>query len=335
MAKNKPLIMSVTPVRDDFTELTFFNKARNSYPTILTHYGVPERKVTGPRVAIALAALKKDLGGTKALEIARQFIDWSKKKHKHYNIGGVLSIVTELSAEIERLKPAVSKEESSLKKVYYSTPYAPDHWALQTHTLDDPKMVALAYFKGSEYAVYMNPTDQRGYRSIVMLINNADMKSTFNRDYTHKERIGLGILTELVADAYTQIVPISQTALMGNNSQEFDRATGAICLGTEIEPSLLHVHVMGRGNPSVAYVDGIPLDGPEPGIAFLFKSSNPDVPGNNKNVPWKEGDMEKVVARLRVEIKKISADYTEQGLSIVTTLQGSLENETSSTPGCS
>lgn len=201
-------------------------------------------------------------------------------------------------------------------KVYYDGKYAADHWALQPFSLNDPKVVALAYFHNAEYVIFMNPTDERGYRSLVMLINNQDMSSTFNRDYTSRERIGLGLLIQLLAEAYSRIVPIPQTALMGNNCHHFDNNTGVTHLGTAEEPCILHAHVMGRGNPEFAYVDGVKLNGPVPGVAFLFKSYDPKVPGNDKKVEWKEGEMEKVARRLQIEINKIKSEYLAQGLVI-------------------
>ena len=204
---------------------------------------------------------------------------------------------------------------ANVLSTYYKGDYPHDHWALQPYSLASPKVVALAYFHDSEYAIFMNPTDERGYRSIVMLINNKDMHTTFNRDYTSEERIGLGLLTELLAEAYSNITPISQTALMGNNCHHFD--SGSTYLGTAEEPCMLHAHIMGRGNPDVEYVEGVSLHGPVPGVDFLFKSYDPNVPGNDKSVVWKDGEMQKVVLRLRVEIDKIQSAYVAQGLTIV------------------
>ncbi|MDI9817999.1 MULTISPECIES: hypothetical protein [unclassified Legionella] len=203
-------------------------------------------------------------------------------------------------------------------KHYYQGDYPADHWALQPYSVNDPKVIALASFHNAQYAVFLNPTDERGYRSIVMLVDNNDMHQVMNRDYISEERLGLGMLVQLMAEAYGHITPVSQTALMGNNCQQFDPDTGITYLGTAEEPCLLHAHVMGRGNPKYDYVEGVTLNGPIPGIAFLFKSKDPDVPGNDKSVAWKEGEMKKVAQRLRQEINKIKEPYATQGLIMST-----------------
>ncbi len=82
-------------------------------------------------------------------------------------------------------------------------------WALQPYTLTDPKVVALASYKDCEYAIYMNPTDKRGYRSIARFIKNEEMRSTINRDYTRVEQRGLSFAIE--EEVYRQKVPIVQT----------------------------------------------------------------------------------------------------------------------------
>ncbi|KTD61109.1 hypothetical protein [Legionella spiritensis] len=202
-------------------------------------------------------------------------------------------------------------------KIYYQGNYLPGHWALQPYVTSDPKVVALACFKRLEYAIYLNPTDERGYRSIVTLINNKDMRTVMNRDYSSLERIGLGILVQMMAQTYSRITPVSQTAMMGNNCHGYDSDTGTTYLGTAREPCLLHAHIMGRGNPNVAYVAGVVLNGPKPGVAFLFKSKDPNVPGNDKSVAWKKGEMEKVVRRLRLELGNIQSAYARHGITLV------------------
>jgi hypothetical protein len=203
-------------------------------------------------------------------------------------------------------------------KVYYKGEYSSDHWATQPYKLNDPKVIALAYFKDSEYAIYMNPTDKRGYRCIARFIKNDNMESTINRDYTSQERIGLGLIVQLIAEVYNQIVPISQTAVAGNNSHKFDSETGITYLGKAEEPSFLHGHIFGRGNPEGQYIEDVKLDGPAPGLNFDMMARTPSELGNNVKVKWKEGDMEKVVYRLKIEIEKSKKEYEEMGLRIIT-----------------
>lgn len=206
----------------------------------------------------------------------------------------------------------------STDKIYYNGSYPSEHWATQPYDLNDPKVTALAYYKDAQYAVYMNPTDKRGYRCIARFIKNDDMYSTINRDYSSKERIGLGLIVQLIADVYSRITPISQTAVAGNNSHKFESQNGITYLGKAEEPSFLHGHIFGRGNPDGCYIDDVKLDGPVPGLNFDMMAKTTNEPGNNAKVKWENGDMEKVVARLKIEIEKLKEEYKENGLVVIT-----------------
>jgi len=203
-------------------------------------------------------------------------------------------------------------------QVYHAEKYPKDHWALQPCLLDDPKVIALAFFKEFAYGIYLNPMDKRGYRAIVRLIKNDHMESTLNRSYTSQERIGLGLTMQLVAHVYNLIVPISQISVAGNNSHNFDKKTGQTFIGKCDEPSFLHGHIYGRGNPQRRYIDDVKLDGPVPGLYFDMMAKNTDQNGDKVKVTWAKGEMEKVVKRLRSEIEKIKKDYVDQGLTIIT-----------------
>ena len=41
-------------------------------------------------------------------------------------------------------------------------------------------------------------------------------------------------------------------------------------------------------------------------------------PGNEAKIKWKDGEVEKVVARLKIEIEKIKAEYENSGLIVIT-----------------
>lgn len=206
----------------------------------------------------------------------------------------------------------------AIKKQFYTGTYQSDHWALQPYKLEDPKVIGLAYYKGSEYAVYSNPTDKRGYRCIVRFISNKDMLSTINRDYSPQEQRGLSLVVELVENAFRRLVPIVQTFKAGNNSHKFDSETFITHIGKAEEPSFLHTHIIGRGDPEAEYVEGIKLDGPVPGLNFDMMGKTMSEPGNDKKVKWKEIDMIKVVNCLKIEIEKSKKEYKEAGLVVIT-----------------
>lgn len=139
------------------------------------------------------------------------------------------------------------------------------------------------------YAIKLNPTDRRGYRVLVTYVGDlqSDIQSTFNRPYSLVEQKGLSDVTTLMIEIYKKIgLPIVQTAQAGNNSHSFDITTGMIQIGNTKEPSMLHTHIWGRGNPQHEYILGVPLDGPKPGEMFDMMANTPHVPGNQKKVPW-------------------------------------------------
>ena len=199
----------------------------------------------------------------------------------------------------------------SAKTVYYAGEYPSGHWAVQPYRLEDPNVVALARYGNKEYAFYVNPTDRRGYRSIVRFINNDDMTTTINREYSREEHFGLSLVVQLVKQVYRQIqIPIVQTAEAGNNAHKFDSATRITYLGHPKEPSFLHCHIIGRGDPLTEYIDGVTLEGPEPGAEFDMS--------NDTKVKWAEGQMQQVVGRLKSEIESIKQDYEALGLTVIT-----------------
>src|ERR1700722_4901539 len=203
----------------------------------------------------------------------------------------------------------------AMKKQYYTETYPNDHWAVQPYKFEEPKVIGLAYYKGSEYAMYINPTDKRGYRCIIRFINNEDMRSTINRDYAPQEQRGLLLVVELVENVFRQFVPIVQTFKAGNNSHKFDLATRITHIGKPEEPNFLHAHIIGRGDPETEYIAGIKLDGQIPGLNFDMMGKTIGEPGNDKKVKWNDDDMAKAVNYLKVKIEKSKEDE-ESGLVV-------------------
>lgn len=197
------------------------------------------------------------------------------------------------------------KTTSKDQVIYYTGTYTSDHAALQPYSVDDPKVIALVYYRELEYVIYVNPADKRGYRSVVRYINNRNMKSVINRPYMVQERAGLYLILQLVEEAYSNIVPIVQIAIAGNSVHTLDAETGALIIGKPDRPSFLHGHVWGRGNPHKCYIEGIALGGPKPGLIFDMMAKTPNEPGNDKKVPWNSDEMKKVVAYLRNEIERL------------------------------
>ncbi len=209
-------------------------------------------------------------------------------------------------------------ESQSMERVFYDKEYAGQHWAMKQTTPESINFIAKATYKNSEYAIYLNPSDSRGYRSIVTLTDSIDPSTTFNRDYTLEESIGLNLLITLVTQVYSKIDLVSQSSVAGNNSHSFDPNTGIFQIGNSKEPSMLHGHVYGRGNPNGEYIEGVKLGGPAPGEIFDMRGATPNVPGNESKTKWNAGEMEKVTERLKAEIEKIKYVFEGLGLTIAT-----------------
>ena len=127
--------------------------------------------------------------------------------------------------------------------------------------------------------VMLNPTDSRGYRSIVFLACHEDPKSVLNRPFTLSEQMAVHKALAVVSQAYSHFGMIAQVELAGNNSHAFDPQTATTTIGA-VEPCFLHGHVIGRGDPNVVFIggsisgsstnnkDGLTLGGPLPGQLF-------------------------------------------------------------------
>lgn len=203
--------------------------------------------------------------------------------------------------------------------IFNNVSYPSDHWALQTCSLAEKGTIAIVYFQDLYYGIYINPNDKRGYRSIVRLIDNNDMISTLNRDYTSAERVGLALVMSLMTETYNLIVPTAQSMILGNNCHSFDFNTGIIQLGDAKEPLLLHGHIIGRGNPKKKYINNVELDGPVPGLVFDVRGQTKDELGNEREVPWTNAqDIEKVVHRLKDAVQNVRSNYTSLGLRVFT-----------------
>jgi hypothetical protein len=190
---------------------------------------------------------------------------------------------------------------------YIEHKYPKNHWAI--NPTEEGTCIAFIQFRSNyHYVIKLNPTDRRGYRLLITYIGNgqSDIQSTFNRSYTLVEQKGLLDVTALVIETYKNIgLPIVQTAQAGNNAHSLNETSGITQIGNIKEPSMLHAHVWGRGNPQYEYITGIPLDGPKPGEIFDMTAKTHHIPGNQKKVPWTPNQLS---IALQI-IKKALQDY--------------------------
>ncbi|MBA2648055.1 MAG: hypothetical protein H0U75_00390 [Legionella sp.] len=194
--------------------------------------------------------------------------------------------------------------------------YSPDHWALDS--TKEGTCIAFVKFRDKyNYAIKLNPTDRRGYRMLVTFIGDekSDIQSTFNRQYTTAEQKGLAEVTSLLIEIYKRIgLPIVQTAQAGNNSHSLDEQSGITQIGSTKEPSMLHTHIWGRGNPRHEYISMVPLDGPKPGEMFDMMAKTPQVPGNEKKIVWTEEQLKNGLQVFKTILQDYvaSAEFTQE-----------------------
>lgn len=129
------------------------------------------------------------------------------------------------------------------------------------------------------------------------------MSSTFNRDYTVEEKFALNTALCILSTAYENFGLIAQTEIAGNNSQSLTEL-GEIVLGNKREPSLLHGHIIGRGNPDHAYIGNVPLRGPAAGAMFNMRGDGVDK-GNEAKTKWENGQRECVAEAIAHEVSHI------------------------------
>jgi len=173
------------------------------------------------------------------------------------------------------------------KLIYGKINYDAHHWSLNSN-----EQFVIKYERENIYrfVIMLNPTDCRGYRLIVKYIcNNYDtnIKNTFNRKYTHEERTALLIVTSKFCTIIETFDLLTQIEVAGNNSHYFK--DGITYIGTEKEPSMLHSHIICRGDPNHNYIGSVKLRGPEPGQLFNMREGK---------IPWSYRDAEQIIITL-------------------------------------
>lgn len=118
------------------------------------------------------------------------------------------------------------------------------------------------------FKLYLNSFDQRGYMTILRLFSD-NINDTYNRPYTFDEVNCLYKLVPIIRGIYQDIGLIPQVYEISNTSQYF--SNNNFYIGKELEPSMLNIYFVGRGDPSKCYISDIPLEGPIPGQEFSMR----------------------------------------------------------------
>ncbi|KTD01358.1 hypothetical protein [Fluoribacter gormanii] len=187
---------------------------------------------------------------------------------------------------------------NSIKFFKYN--YPKDHWAIDYTKAGTS--IAHVKLKGKyNYSIILNPTDCRGYRTIIRYLNdsNSDIPSALNRPYTVAEERGLNEVTAMMERVYEKMGLIPQFAQLGNNSHSFDEKTRETIIGNEEEPGMLHLHLWGRGDPEHEFIAGVPLRGPKPGLMFDLIAKSKTEPTNQFAIKWDPKELEIALAAFK------------------------------------
>jgi hypothetical protein len=197
--------------------------------------------------------------------------------------------------------------QGSTKILYHNKIYPSTHFAVNIPDPSDDSFICILKYNHYQFLIQLNTTDARGYRSIIRLIDRADINSTFNRVYTFGELNAIMHVASAFVCALQDLGLIVQIELAGNNSQTL--VENNIVLGNDNEPSMLHLHIICRGNPDYEYITGVKLRGPIIGALFnmrgksipglttqewLSRSGNGLDIGNNTKKKWLDGEMKLV-----------------------------------------
>ena len=136
---------------------------------------------------------------------------------------------------------------------------------------DDNKFVAVLEVTdsiGKKHEVLVLVRSAEGYAVVVAMTDRRDVSRILNRVPTKRDYEVVMLAATQVAGAYLSLGLIPSLELLGNNSHGIG-PDGGLELGNETEPSSLHVHIIGRGDPTRCYVGTVPLRGAPPGDVMI------------------------------------------------------------------
>ena len=137
--------------------------------------------------------------------------------------------------------------------------------------VEDAKFVAVLEVTdsiGQKHEVLVLVRSAEGYAIVVALTDRQDMSRILNRAPIKREYEVIMLAATQVAGAYLTLGLIPSMELLGNNSHGIG-PEGGLELGNKTEPSSLHVHLIGRGDPKRCYIGNVPLRGAPPGDVMI------------------------------------------------------------------
>jgi hypothetical protein len=124
----------------------------------------------------------------------------------------------------------------------------------------------------------------------------------------------LNTILSLVQHCFEEFGLIAQVEIAGNNSKSMEN--GIVSIGSLLEPSLLHGHLIMRGDPDFCYIGDEPLMGPVPGVLFNMRGDG-IVDGNRQKENWTDQQMKKVSSALAEKIEWVMSQTNIHGLEIL------------------
>jgi len=136
---------------------------------------------------------------------------------------------------------------------------------------NDNKFVAVLEVtdsSGQTHEVLVLVRSAEGYAIVVAMTDRQDNSRILNRVPTKREYEVIMLAATQVAGVYLSLGLFPSLELLGNNSHGIG-PDGGLELGNIKEPSSLHVHIIGRGDPKRSYIGNVPLRGAPPGDVMI------------------------------------------------------------------
>lgn len=189
---------------------------------------------------------------------------------------------------------------------YYPTSITDDHWSIKWK--DDFTIGLFSVEVQNEVCkvlLKLNPTDCRGYRLIAQLAHE-DMRGTLNRLWTEREMTAVFRIGALVSQFFFKVGIFPQIFFAGNNAMEMK--DNQLLIGRK-EPAMMHIHILGRGDPNKAYISNIKLNTPAVGEEFNLKGEGKEEE-HLKKVPWtpeqRDSFKEALLSFLDLHLKQVN-----------------------------
>merc|ERR1712106_618634 len=140
-----------------------------------------------------------------------------------------------------------------------------------------------------------------GYATVVTLCDRKDPSRGYNRVPSQRDYEAVTLAASQIAAAFLRLGMFPALELLGNSSHHFIRGSedrpGYMQIGNDEEPFKPHIHVIGRGDPSHAYISGVPLRGKPPYEVMI--------PRQRSEKFANEGEREAVAAGLAASLEAV------------------------------